>query len=157
MSSFKNSSKDLAFLVKTLHFIGRLFQKLDCWRLENDPSQYKLCQKFFNIFNTGHQALVNNFSWKKHKEHLKRVVLSPRAVTAIIKLLEKLSPTLSKVQTTTDVSLTNAETLKAEIIWSLYCVKNCYSNKILNELDNTFSKMFSGSNIAKSFLMGRSK
>lgn len=78
-------------------------------------ARYKLCQKFFNIFNTGHQALVNNFSWKKHKEHLKRVVLSPRAVTAIIKLLEKLSPTLSKVQTTTDVSLTNAETLKAEI------------------------------------------
>ena len=78
-------------------------------------------------------------------------------MTAIIKILEKLSPTLSKVQTTTDVSLTNAEILKAEIIWSLYCVKNCYSNKILNELDNTFSKMFSGSNIAKSFLMGRSK
>ena len=78
-------------------------------------------------------------------------------MTAIIKLLEKLSPTLSKVQTTTDVSLKNAETLKAEIIRSLYCVKNCYSNKILNELDNTFSKMFSGSNIAKSFQMGRSK
>lgn len=78
-------------------------------------------------------------------------------MTAIIKLLEKLSPTLSKVQTTTDVSLKNAETLKAEIIWSLYCVKNCYSNKILNKLDNTFSKMFSGSNIAKSFQMGRSK
>ena len=78
-------------------------------------------------------------------------------MTAIIKILEKLSPTLSKVQTATDVSLTNAEILKAEIIWSLYCVKNCYSNKILNELDNTFSKMFSGSNIAKSFQMGCSK
>ena len=49
--------------------------------------------------------------------------------------------------------MTIAETLKAEIIWALYCVKNCYSNNSGSEFNNAFSKMFSDSNIAKNFQM----
>ena len=43
----------------------------------------------------------------------------PKSSNSKYKSNESSSPTLSKVQTTIDVSVTNAETLKAEIMWAL--------------------------------------
>ena len=80
-------------------------------------------------------------NYEKYKEHLKRVakIYKPKSSDSKHKSIGSSYLTLSQVQTTINISLTNAETLKAEIIWALYCVKICYSNNSLNELNNTFS------------------
>ena len=75
-------------------------------------------------------------NYEKHKEHLKRVaeICKPKSSDSKYKSIGSSYLTLSKVQTTINVSLTNAETLKAEIMWALCCVKICYLNNSLNEL-----------------------
>ena len=84
----------------------------------------------------GRQALASHSSETKHKEHLKRVAtfFKPKSSDSKYKSFESSFPTLSKVQITIDVSVTNAEALKAEIMWPLYCVKNYYLNNSLIEL-----------------------
>ena len=60
-------------------------------------------------------------------------------------------------QGTLDTFVTNFDSTKAEIIWSLKCVTNGFSNRANDELTETFASMLPDSRIAKSFILARTK
>ena len=64
---------------------------------------------------------------------------------------------ISSNQGTLDAFVTNFDSTKAEIIWSLKSVTNGFSNRANDELTETFAAMFPDSRIAKSFSLARTK
>ena len=64
---------------------------------------------------------------------------------------------ISSNQGTLDTFVTNFDSTKAEIIWSLKSVTNGFSNRANDELTETFAAMFPDSWIAKSFSLARTK
>lgn len=72
-------------------------------------------------------------------------------------ITENISSDSSKVQTTIETSIIHEETLKAETIFPLNCLKNCCSNSSVNEINNIFSTMFLGSKIGGTSKMRQCK
>ena len=64
---------------------------------------------------------------------------------------------ISSNRGTLNTFITNFDSTKAEIIWSLKSVTSGFSNRANDELTETFATMFPDSRIAKSFSLAKTK
>ena len=121
----------------------------------------KLCRKDIELSNMGRQSLVSHALGKKHKEldlkvksFFKPKVIKAKDITVIAPEEESSS---SQTQSTLELTVTNSEKTKDEIIWAIKTVTAGYSNNSSAQISSVFQNMFPDSKIARSFQLGPDK
>lgn len=154
---------------------------------DSSKAMCKLCKKSFNLSNMGIKALQSHAQGEGHKKRVKekeeiqnffkkssiakeqqpassqnvqqKIIINENSSPTTIEIPAKTasSSTSSFVQQTLNHSILESQSLTAEIIWSLKCVVNGYSNNSNIDMNDTFKAMFPDSIIAKNYRMSASK
>jgi hypothetical protein len=132
------------------------------WLVE-DKDKYsafcKLCQKPFKIDTMATSAIRSHMEGKKHQEKLKSLDRSQNLVTMFSAARTAASRpatsantdamcTALNEQSTLDNYIRKKDIVKAEILWTLNCNQNGYSNSSCEGNNEIFRAMFTDSEIA---------
>lgn len=136
-------------------------------REDKKTAYCKKCSKIIELSNMGEQALKSHIKGKKHTSNMKpmncffKVVSVPSNKPSKEpegdppKESERAPP--KKQLTLNFTSKDSPEKKKAEILWALKSVYSDWSALANDGLNDLFQKMFSDSEIARDFQMGRTK
>lgn len=119
-----------------------------------------ICHKTIVLSSAGRSALTDHAKGKKHNEALNKrnnFFKSPSSKNQKVSNEQSKCSEAVEKQPTLESFITNSDTLKAEIIWSLKSIINGFSVRSNDELSDTLVAMFPDSKIAKSFNMARTK
>ena len=120
-----------------------------------------LCVKEIDITKMGGSTLDSHATSKKHeqrvKERLQRLDTFFKRTSSEISKEPSESQASSSKSTSVDQLLINDNTLNAEILWTLKVVMSHFSFRSCIELNKLFQCMFTDSEIASNFTLGKTK
>ena len=126
---------------------------------ENTEARCIVCAKTIMLSLAGRSALTDHSKGKKHMEALNKrktffTLRSKKKSKSDIESSIVSNELCSNSQSTMQQFVLSTVTVKAEIVWSVFCG---FSHRSCDELSDVFAKMFPDSGIAKGFKLGKTK
>ena len=135
--------------------------RFSSWLQKESPTsaKCKLCGTVIDIKNIGVSSLTSHVKYEKHQlkePRMSTATVSFFAAKSVPSTSSSTKPSSSKRATVEDF-IVSANVLNAEIKWSLKVVMSYFSFCSCERIGNLFAGMFSDSETAKKYSLGRTK